>query len=738
MSTYELHKNALVKVAMGKKQEIKYPCKANSSPKYPLEIYSENMFTLKTMAKALPKPIFLSFLKQWSRWQNLDKMTVDSIVHTVHVWVMDHRVMHYMHWFQLQTGTMAEKHNMFLSLLSSYTPGSEEVTQVDQLSGLQLLQSEPDASSFPSGRMHMTFQVHRYMIWDMLSSMFVQCGPNGTSILYIPLVFISYNGDTLDEKTGLLQSNEVLLHAAVELVNLLELDMHMAHMYMTPGTEQEFFLVECMMYALQPDLKIMGCMLVGQLPPWHQQLEDHYFGHIPSCMMYMISELELECLCLGIPIKTHHNEVVPAQFKVTLIFKEASVAMDHNLLTMDMLHKVAHHHNLHVLYHEKPFKGINGSGKHCNWAVATNCGKNLLDLTHVLLLCATILSSSNEHCLGMQEAPPAIISAFLGNQLNEVLNAINEDCPLKNFSMPQFQTIKVSGTVLDVKDAGLPHIARDLTDCNHTLPIAFTGNKFEFCAIGSKQSPSFPVTVLNCMVTTAITEIVTNLHAQMGSKPTPSDDDTLAVICRYIRLMHPVCFEGDNYSDAWVAEAVCCGLPNICTVPEAFTYLLKDKHLAMLTTDTGIFSHSELMLHYHILNEHYAKDTILSQQILPAAIKYCKLLAESTTMPKAIGIEAAPKVQVLNELAPLVTTLEAEHAKLTATVQKLIDHGSNDSNKHAQAACNLVVPAIAAMCNTADMLKTTVADKYWLLPKYAKLLLMIRSDWSAGLITCGE
>ncbi|KAJ2370314.1 hypothetical protein H4S01_000453 [Coemansia sp. RSA 2610] len=329
----------------------------------------------------------------------------------------------------------------------------------------------------------------------------------------------------------------------------------------------------------------------------------------------------------------------------------------------------------------------------------------------------------------MQEAPPAIISAFLGNQLNEVLNAINEDCPLKNFSMPQFQTIKVSGTVLDVKDAGLPHIARDLTDCNHTLPIAFTGNKFEFCAIGSKQSPSFPVTVLNCMVTTAITEIVTNLHAQMGSKPTPSDDDTLAVICRYIRLMHPVCFEGDNYSDAWVAEAVCCGLPNICTVPEAFTYLLKDKHLAMLTTDTGIFSHSELMLHYHILNEHYAKDVIIEAETLRPFSASRSCLQPS---------KAAPKVQVLNELAPLVTTLEAEHAKLTATVQKLIDHGSNDSNKHAQAACNLVVPAIAAMCNTADMLKTTVADKYWLLPKYAKLLLMIRSDWSAGLITCGE
>ncbi|KAJ1849170.1 hypothetical protein H4S02_001693 [Coemansia sp. RSA 2611] len=715
---------------MGKKQDIKYPCKANSSPKYPLEIYGENMFTLKTMAKALPKPIFLSFLKQWRGWQNLDKMTVDSIVHTVHVWVMDHRVMHYMHWFQLQTGTMAEKHNMFLSLLSSFTPGGKEVTLIDQFLGLQLLQSELDTSSFPLGGMRTTFEVHWYMIWDTLSLMFVQHRPNSTSILYILSVFISYNGDMLAEKTGLLWLNEVLSHAAAELVNLLEPDMHVAHMYMMLGMEQEFFLVDCMMYMLRPDLKITGRMLVGQLPPRHQQLEDHYFGCIPSCVMHAISELELECLRLGIPIKTRHNEVALAQFEVAPIFEEASVAVDHNLLTMDMLHKVAHCHNLHVLYHEKPFKGINGSGKHCNWAVATDCSENLLDLTvhpetnfcflvfllamlhalqeHMPLLHAAISLSSNEHCLGMQE-------------LNEVLDAIDEDCLLKNFSVPQFQTIKVSGTMLDVKVAGLPHIARDLTDRNRTSPFAFTGNKFEFRAVGSKQSPAFPVTMLNCTVTTAITEIVTDLHTQMGSKPALSDATHWPS-------------SGDNYSDAWVTEAAHRSLPNICSAPKAFTYLLKDKHLAMLTTNTGIFSHSELMLRYHILNECYAKDviieaetlkTIISQQILPATLEYCKSLAESATALKAVSIEAAPEVQVLNELVPLVTALQAEHAKLTAAVQKLIDHGSNDLNKHAQAACDSVAPAIAATCDAANALKTAIADKYWLLPKYTKLLLMI-------------
>ncbi|KAJ2792751.1 hypothetical protein H4R20_006728, partial [Coemansia guatemalensis] len=460
--------------------------------------------------------------------------------------------------------------------------------------------------------------------------------------------------------TGLLRSNEVLSRAACELVNLLEPEAHVGHVHTTLGTEQEFFLVDRAMYALRQDLKITGRTLVGQLPPRHQQLEDHYFGRIPSRVMRAISELELECLRLGIPIKTRHNEVAPAQFEVAPIFEEASVAVDHNLLTMDVLHKVAHRHNLRVLYHEKPFKGVNGSGKHCNWAIATDRGENLLDPTvrpetnyrfilfllavlralqeHAPLLRVAISSSSNEHRLGAQEAPPGIISAFLGDQLNEVLNAIEEDRPLKNFSVPQFQSIKVGGTVLDVKVAALPHIARDLTDRNRTSPFAFTGNKFEFRAVGSKQSPSFPVTVLNCAVTAAVHEITDSLRAQMGSKPRLSDEDKLAVIRKFITMTKSVRFEGDNYSAEWVAEAERRGLPNIRSAPEAFTYLLKEKHLTMLTRTTGIFSEGELRSRYHILNERYAKDviieaetlkTIVGQQILPAAFEYRKFLAES-------------------------------------------------------------------------------------------------------------
>ncbi|KAJ1865327.1 hypothetical protein LPJ73_000031 [Coemansia sp. RSA 2703] len=756
MSAYELRKSALVTAASAPKREIQYPHKADGKPKYSSEIYGENVFTLKTMAKALPKPIFASFLKQRRGRQVLDKTTADSIAHAVRVWAMDRGATHYTHWFQPQTGTTAEKHDAFLSLVSNFTPGGEEVTPIDQFSGGQLLQSEPDASSFPSGGMRTTFEARGYTIWDTSSSMFVQQGPNGTAILYIPSVYISYNGDALDEKTVLLRSNDVLSRAATELVNLLEPESHVSHVYTTLGTEQEFFMVDRTMYSMRPDLKITGRTLVGQLPPRHQQLEDHYFGRIPSRVLSAISELELECLRLGIPIKTRHNEVAPGQFEVAPIFEEASVAVDHNLLTMDILHKVAHRHNLRVLFHEKPFKGINGSGKHCNWAIATDRGENLLDPTvrpetnfrfiifllavlralqeHAALLRVAISSSSNEHRLGAQEAPPGIISAFLGDQLNEVLNAIEEDRPLKNFSVPQFQSIKVGGTVLDVKVSTLPHIARDLTDRNRTSPFAFTGNKFEFRAVGSKQSPSFPVTVLNCAVTAAIREITAELRAQTGSKARPSDEDKLTVIRKYIKLTKDVRFEGDNYSDAWVQEAERRGLPNIKSAPEAFTYLIKEKHVNMLTKETAIFTESELRSRYHILNERYAKDvvieaetlkTIVGQQILPAAFEYRKSLAETAANLKTVGVEAAPEVDTLNELTPLVAALQAEYRKLADAVGSCVEHASDDSNAHAMAAYTDVVPLIASVRNAADALEATVADKFWPLPKYTELLLTI-------------
>ncbi|KAJ1677700.1 hypothetical protein EV182_005612, partial [Spiromyces aspiralis] len=515
--------------------------KPDGKPLYPSEIFGEYVFTLKDMAKALPKPIFASFLRQRRGHCSLDKTTADAIAHAVRVWAMDRGATHFTHWFQPQTGTTAEKHDAFLSLATSFSPAGGEATPIDHFSGSQLLQSEPDASSFPSGGMRSTFEARGYTIWDTSSPLFIQPGPNGTSILYIPSVFISYNGEALDEKTVLLRSNEALSLASCELLSLIDPGSHVNRIYTTMGIEQEFFLVDRSMYVLRPDLKITGRTLLGNLPPRHQQLEDHYFGRIPSRVMRVMSDLELECLRLGVPLKTRHNEVAPGQFEIAPIFEESSIAVDHNLLTMSVLHRVAHRHNLRALFHEKPYKGVNGSGKHCNWSICTERGENLLDPTvrpesnfrflifllavlHAVhryspLLRMAISSSSNDHRLGAQEAPPAIISVFLGDQLSEVLDAIEENRPIKDFSVPEFKTISVGGTVLDLKVAALPNISRDLTDRNRTSPFAFTGNKFEFRAVGSKQSPSFPITILNSAVTAAMHDIIKDLHAARGDKP---------------------------------------------------------------------------------------------------------------------------------------------------------------------------------------------------------------------------
>ncbi|KAG0039765.1 hypothetical protein BGZ83_002716, partial [Gryganskiella cystojenkinii] len=631
------------------------------------------------------------------------------------------------------------------------------VTAIDAFSGSQLLQAEPDASSFPSGGMRSTFEARGYTVWDTTSPMFIQEGPHGTSVLYIPSVFISYNGDALDEKTVLLRSTEQISKACVELLSLVEsvpvgAQPRTNHVFTTLGTEQEYFLIDRSLYAQRPDIKTTGRTLVGNLPPKHQQMDDHYFGRIPSKVLATMSEAELELFRLGVPVKTRHNEVAPQQFELAPIFEEASLAVDHNLLTMDVLSKVAHKHKMKVLYHEKPFKGVNGSGKHCNWSMSTDSGENLLDPTvkpetnyrfllilvavlhavqqHGALLRTSIASSSNEHRLGACEAPPSILSIFLGQHLTEVLNSIEESRPLKNFSMPEIQTIKLGGTVLDVKVASLPSIARDLTDRNRTSPFAFTGNKFEFRAVGSKQSPSFPVTILNAAVASALQDVSAALREQMGSKSFPSDEDKLAVIRQFIVKTKTVRFEGDGYSDAWIEEAERRGLPNIKTCPEAFEQLIDPRHLSMLTK-LGIFSNSELTSRYFIMNERYAKDllveantmrTMLAQQILPAAFEYRGALAQSVNLLKGIeGQEDSPELEALKALTPVVKDLQAAIVGLDESIAKL--HAiHDDAVAEAKAASDFIVPALQHARVIADKLEVLTADKYYPIPRYSELL----------------
>jgi glutamine synthetase len=512
-------------------------------------------------------------------------------------------------------------------------------------------------------------------------------------------------------------------------------------------------LIDRGLYSLRPDLKITGRTLLGGLPPRHQQLEDHYFGKIPTRILAAMSECEMELYKLGVPVKTRHNEVAPAQFELAPIFEEAMIAVDHNLLTMDVLHRVAHRHKLKVLFHEKPFKGVNGSGKHCNWSMSTDTGENLLEPTahpetnyrfllflvailkaladHGGLLRAGIASASNEHRLGAHEAPPGIISAFLGDHLNDVLNSIEEERPLKVFGSSEFHSVRVGGTVLDLKVATLPNIARDLTDRNRTSPFAFTGNKFEFRAVGSKQSVSFPVTLLNSAIASSLQAITADLKKQMGDKKYASEDDMRTVIKKYIKETKKVRFEGDNYSDAWVEEAKKRGLPNIDNCPDAFAQLQDESHSTMLHR-LGIFSPSELNSRYHILMEKYAKDiqieaetlrTMLVQSVLPCAFAYRRELAETATLLKSSGTDSSPEKNALNELSPIVVNLQKSVGNLERALEEFID--IQDITKLARAAHDSLFIRMEEARSYADKLERIVADKHWPFPKYTELFLNI-------------
>ncbi|KAI9193189.1 uncharacterized protein BJ171DRAFT_604620 [Polychytrium aggregatum] len=717
---------------------------------YISEIYGQNVFTLKELQKHLPKPVYARFVQQIKGRQTLDRPTADAVAHAVRVWAMDRGATHFTHWFQPQTGTTAEKHDNFLTL-KTVVGDLDETSPIDTFSGSQLLQSEPDASSFPNGGMRTTFEARGYTIWDTTSPMFIRKGPHGTYVLYIPSVFISYNGEALDEKTVLLRSAETLANAALRLLRVLG-DTETKRVYTTLGTEQEFFLIDRALYQLRPDLKITGRTLIGSMPPKHQQLEDHYFGQIPSRVLACISEMELELFKLGVPVKTRHNEVAPQQFEFAPIFEEASVAVDHNLLAMETLHQVAHRHGLKVLFHEKPFKGINGSGKHCNWSMSTDNGENLLDPSakpetnyrfllfllatldavnkHAGLLRAGIASSSNEHRLGAQEAPPGIISAFLGEHLNEVLDSIEELRDVRNFSRPHMESVKVGGTVLDLKVSTLPQIARDLTDRNRTSPFAFTGNKFEFRAVGSKQSPSFPVALLNAAVAASIDLVAEALEKQKGSKPQLTVDDILNVIRHFVKQTKSVRFEGNNYSQEWVDEAARRGLPNIKSCPVAFRQLLEPSHAALLTK-TGIFTETELHSRYHILVEKYAKDLLIEahtlktmtvQSVLPAAFAYRKELADALKTLKEVGedIATSPEKAILTRLKSQVDRLNAANDKLVSVIDKAEGLEGEAQADYSSAELTAAMEEVRA---ATDVIESQVADKYWPYPKYTELLL---------------
>lgn len=702
------------------------------------DFYGVNTFDLYKMKEQLPKEVFTKLVQTVDLGKKLDRDIADTVAHAIKEWALTRNVTHFCHWFQPQTGATAEKHDAFLSFDDRNRP-------IEAFSGSQLIQSEPDASSFPSGGMRTTFEARGYTAWDPSSPVFIMEHTNGRT-LCIPSVFISYHGDALDEKTALLRSSDVLSHKACELLWLIG-DRGVKRVVPTLGVEQEYFLIDRAFYNLRPDLVMTGRTLIGGQPPKGQQLEDHYFGSIPVRAQAFMAEMEYELYKTGVPVKTRHNEVAPSQFESAPIFEEANIATDHNQLVMEVLRKVALRHNFSVLLHEKPFEGINGSGKHNNWSMSITGsgpeqdGDNLLDpgktphqnlrfllvlagvmkgvYAHAGLLRASIASAGNDHRLGANEAPPAIISIFLGDMLNRILDEIEQGTT---------QEQNPEAAVLKLGVSKLPEVMKDNADRNRTSPFAFTGNKFEFRAVGSSASTAFPVTILNAAVADGFTEIIESLKARLRTSNTV-ESAVLEVVKEAIQDTHPIRFEGNNYSEDWVSEAERRGIPNLRKTPEALAELSKPKSKAMLAK-MGIFTEAELVSRFHVRTERYVKnllieiDTLCSMvetQILPAAYAYHGMLAAAVLNCKSLGT-TAPQADVLIRLGGLIVSLQTKRTVLEASLHKI--EGLSSEEEKAVLLAHDITLAMSDVRQVCDELESIVADDYWPLPKYREMLFL--------------
>ncbi len=689
------------------------------------ETFGCNTFDLATMRQKLPKASAQSLHETIRRGSKLDPSIANEVAHAVKEWALEKGATHFCHWFQPQTGLTAEKHDAFLTF-------DDEGMPMERFSGAQLIQSEPDASSFPSGGMRSTFEARGYTAWDPSSPIFIVDGPNGKT-LCVPSVFISYHGDALDNKTPLLRSMEGLSERALAILRLFG-DNVSQRVVPTMGPEQEYFLIDRAFYALRPDLVAAGRTLVGAKPPKGQELEDHYFGSIKDRILAFMQESENELFKLGVPIKTRHNEVAPSQYETAPIFEEANVASDHNQIVMETMNRVARRHNLALLLHEKPFAGINGSGKHCNWSLQDSEGRNLLEpgatpernlqflvfLTAVLkgvhrragLLRAAIASAGNDHRLGANEAPPAIISVFLGDQLTRVLDAIEKGATGGPSAMERIS--------LGVRK--LPEVARDQTDRNRTSPFAFTGNKFEFRAVSSAASISTPIAFLNAAVAEALGEFEDAIASRTG-KGASLQDAVLDAVREAVVATKAIRFEGNNYAAEWVEEARRRGIPNLRTSPEALAELVKPEAREFMAK-MKVFSEAETEARYHVRMERYVKDveieiealkSIVTGHVLPAAYKQLALLG-------ATGSSKTVK-EALSRMDAAVEAVASKGAALQAAAERA--SGEADLARKSRLLAEEVVPAMAALREACDRIEETVADEFWTLPKYSEMLFLV-------------
>src|SRR5262245_19386663 len=682
---------------------------ARPSPQFGADTYN-----VDAMRETLPRPVFEKLLATIERGEKLDGKIADEIAHGMKEWAVARGATHFTHWFQPLNGQSAEKHDAFLTL----TGGGEAILR---FSGSQLVQGEPDASSFPSGGMRATFEARGYTAWDPTSPAFLLRHERGAT-LCIPTVFLSWKGETLDQKTPLLRSMEDVSKAALRVLKLLKKPAQ--RVWPTMGTEQEYFLVDRRLYDQRPDLVVAGRTVLGAPPPKGQQMEDHYFGAISERVLAFMEDVESAAWALGIPVKTRHNEVAPHQYEIAPIFEDSNRAADHNMLLMEIMRKVASRRGFACLLHEKPFAGVNGSGKHNNWSLATDDGRNLLDPgtdpvanAHFLLFAAAVIkavhrrgnllragvaSAANDHRLGANEAPPAIVSVFLGKELSDIFQAIVAGKPAD----------LTQKTMIELGMSRLPQIAKDNTDRNRSSPFAFTGNKFEFRAVGSSQAIQMPNVFLNTAVAESLDEVADRLEKRLKGK----QDTTAAALALAGELYaesEAVVFNGDGYTEEWVKEAKKRGLPNLKDTPAALGVYV-DPSAKSLLASRKVFLEHEIDARHHIQLETFVRTVeiecaVMSRMVdtgvLPAATKQQEALARSVAAAQAAGAKTPAQSKALAEYAAAIEDLLGKRAALDAALVKA-KKSHADAAAHARSICDDVRPAMAALRAAADLLES--------------------------------
>jgi glutamine synthetase len=684
------------------------------------EIFASNVFSVTVQRRRLPKHVFKALQRTLERGEALDTSLADAVAQAMKEWAMERGATHYTHWFQPLTGSTAEKHDSF------YGPVGDG-TAIAEFSGKELIQGEPDASSFPTGGIRATFEARGYTAWDPTSPAFILENPNG-ALLCIPTAFTSWTGEALDHKIPLLRSMDALSGAAMRALELLGID-DAKRVFTTIGCEQEYFLIDEQYYFERPDLLTTGRTLFGAQPPKGHELDDHYFGSIPERILAYMLECELELAKLGVPIKTRHNEVAPNQYEVAPIFENSNVGADHQMLTMQILQNTARRYGLVCLLHEKPFAGVNGSGKHNNWSMGTDTGLNLLDPgdtpaenlkflffcaaviqavnKHQALLRATVANAGQDHRLGANEAPPAIISIFLGAELEKVFGAI--EAGKVEPSKP--------GSFLGLGTPVLPALPLHGGDRNRTSPFAFTGNKFEFRALGSSMSPTLPNTVLNTIAAEAIDEMTDALKAALKSSGSSLEKAVTKVVKDSWTANKQVVFDGDGYSREWHDEAERRGLSNLRTTPDALPWFVEKQTVAAFKK-YKVLSKRELESRYEVFTEQYAVNInieaetaaqIARTMLLPAAVRHLNEL-------KATGLD-----ELVAEVEPLVK--EFHYALVKLEDANLKDNQPDSSAmKWAVYMRDTVITAMDDVREVADRLEKLVADDLWPLPKYSEML----------------